>query len=130
MLVLVDDGILGVLADITGGHDAIAVHADGDELGLLEVGVGKFDLLEVEDDVSDIFHHAGEAAEFVLGSFDFDGGDGGTFEGGKQDAAEAVADGVAVTAFKRLSNEFAVGVGGGGFVFGETIRHFEAGESD
>ncbi len=45
------------------------------------VGVELHDqALDVEDDVGDIFHHARQAGEFVLGAFEADVGDGRAFE--------------------------------------------------
>jgi hypothetical protein len=42
------------------------------------------------------------------------GGDGGAFQRGKEDAAEGVADGVAVSTFvEGLGDELGVGIGGG-----------------
>ena len=94
------------------------------------VGRLEFHLLEIEDDVGDVFDHAGEAGEFVWRAFDAHGGDGGAFEGGEQDAAEGIADGVAVTGFKRLGDEFGVGFCGRGLVFDEGLRHLESSETN
>ena len=65
------------------------------------------------------------AAEFVLGAVDLDGGDGGAFQRGEEDAAQGVADGVAVTGFKGLGDEFGVGFCGGGLLLGQPLGHFE-----
>ena len=54
----------------------------------------------------------GQGGELVLRAGDFYRGDGRAFEGGKQHAAEGVADGVAVAGFKRLGDEFGVGICG------------------
>jgi hypothetical protein len=62
----------------------------------------------------------------MLNAADLHGGDSGAFQGGKQDAAEAVADGVTVTFIKGFGDELGVGFGGRGLVFNETTRHFES----
>ena len=54
----------------------------------------------------------GKRGEFVHRAVDLDRGDGGAFERGEQHAAERVADGVAVTGFKRLGDELGVGFSG------------------
>ena len=98
--------------DIGGGHFAFLV--GGEQQGLRIAGVGfEQNLLQVQNDVGDVFHHAVDGGEFVHRAVDFDRGDGGAFQRGEQHAAERVADGVAVTGFKRLGDEFGVGFGGG-----------------
>ena len=93
---------------------AVIAPAFGDELHLLGlVGVELHDeALDVEDDVGDVFHHAIEAGELVIGALKADMGDGRAFERAEQDAPEAVADGGAEAAFKRLDEKFPVGFGG------------------
>src|SRR5205807_8888443 len=77
-------------------------HAAGDFaclIGLEINGLGTFarqlegHLLQVEDDVGSVFHHAGNGLELVQHAFDLDGGDSGAFDGGKQHAPQAVAVG-------------------------------------
>jgi len=125
--VLIEDTVVLVLADVTGGDDPVAIDADAEEARFFEFGVGEADLFEVEDDVGDIFDDAWEATEFVLGAFDFDAGDGCAFEAAEEDAAEAVSDGVAVAAFEWFGDVFGVGVGGSGLLFGEAAGHFKPG---
>ena len=92
--------------------------------GVAAVGLEE-DFFEVQHDVGDILDHAVNGGEFVLGAFDLDGGDGGAFQGGEEDAAQGVADGVAVAGFKRLGEELGVGVGGGGVLLGQPLGHFK-----
>jgi len=73
--------------DIASGDDTFLLDLDREDAGFLLVVVEPH-LLEVEHNVGDIFHHAGEAGEFVLDARDADGGDGGTLQRGEQDAAE------------------------------------------
>ncbi len=63
--------------------------------------------------------------ELVHRAVDLDGGDGGAFQRGEQHAAQRVADGVAVTGFKRLGDELGVGFGGGCLFLGQPLGHFE-----
>ena len=55
------------------------------------------DLLEVQDDLNDVFEHARKGCEFVFRTADFHGSDGCAFKGGKEDAAEGVPNRVTVT---------------------------------
>jgi hypothetical protein len=68
-------------------------------------------LLQVEDDVGGVFHHARDGAEFVRHAFDAHGGDGGAFNGAEQHAAQAGADGGSESALERLRGEHAVALG-------------------
>ena len=81
-------------------------------LGILAVELEE-NFFQVQDDVGHVFNHAVEGGKFVHRAIDFDRGDGRAFERGEQHAAERVADGVAVTGFKRLSDEFGVCFRGG-----------------
>ena len=65
--------------------------------------------LDVEHDVGDVFEHALDRGEFVLGVVDLDLRDRAAFQAGKQDAAQAVADRRAEAALERLGDELAVG---------------------
>ena len=87
-------------------------------------------LLEVEDDVSDILDHPGQAGEFVLHAGNPDGGDGGTFQRGKEHAAQGIANGVAVAALEGFGDELGVGISGGFLVTDEAVRELESSEFD
>ena len=124
MLLGIDQLEVLVQFDVAGGDFAFLV--DGEEEGLRLARMGaKEHLLEVQDDVGDILDHAFDGGEFVLGAIDLDGGDGGAFQGGEEDAAQGVADGVAVAGFKRFGDEFGVGIGGGCVLFGQPLGHFK-----
>ena len=69
------------------------------------------DLLEVEDDVGDIFLNAGYGIEFVFNAVDFYRRYRVAFERRKQHATEGVAHGDAIAGFQRLELELAVEVG-------------------
>jgi hypothetical protein len=88
------------------------------------------DLFEVQDDVGDIFDDAGTGGELVGCAFDFDGTDAGTFERAEEHAAQGIADGVAVTDFKRFGDELGVRGCGAGFLADQALGHFETTETD
>ncbi len=128
-LVLVDHVVDVVARDVTGGDDAFLLDLDREDAGLLFVVV-ELHLLEVEDDVGDILDHAGKAGKLVLHARDADGSDGRAFQGGKENAAEGVADGVAVSALEWLGDELGVGIGGGFLVADEAVRELETSKFD
>src|SRR6185437_7854415 len=68
-------------------------------------------LLKVEDDVSGIFHHAGNGLELVQHTFDFDRRNRRALDGRQQHAPQGVADGGAEAPLKRLRPEHSVFVG-------------------
>ena len=123
--VLVDDRDGRVGLDHAGGDGAGLVGGELHLLGL--IGVELHDqALDVEDDVGDIFHHAGEAGEFVLRALEADVGDGRAFQDAEQDAPQAVADGGAEAAFERLGGKFAVGFGGDVLVANDARGQFQS----
>ena len=129
-LVLVHHGIAVIFLDVTGGDGAFLVGKDGKEAGLLGIAVVlETHLLEVQDDLNDVFEHDREGGEFVFRTADFHGSDGCAFKGGEKDAAEGVANCVTVTFVEGFGDELGVGVGGRGLVFHEAIRHFESSET-
>ena len=83
------------------------VDADG---ARLLAGVLDHEALDVEDDVGDVFHNAGDGADFVLHALDLDARDGTALQAGEQNAPQAIADGDAEAALERLGAELAVGV--------------------
>jgi hypothetical protein len=66
----------------------------------------------------------------MLHARDADGSDGGAFQGGEENAAEGVADGVAVSTLEGLGDELGVGIGGGFLVANEAVRELETSEFD
>src|SRR5216684_4014619 len=70
-----------------------------------------FNLLQVQDDVGGVFHHARNGAELVSHAFNTDGGDGRSFNGAQEHAAEAGADGGSKAPLERLGGKHAVTLG-------------------
>ena len=91
-LVGVEDLDTGVELDVAGGDRAFLGHVEEQDA---RVAVREFeeDLLEVEDDVGDIFRDAGQRAEFMDGALELDAGDGGAFQRGEEHAAQRVTEG-------------------------------------
>jgi hypothetical protein len=79
-----------------------------------EVGVfnGLFEnyLLEVKDDVSNVFFNAGDGIEFVFNAVNFDRRDGVTFKRREEDSAQSVAHSDAIAGFQGFELELAVEV--------------------
>lgn len=75
--------------------------------GFLDVIVqrGEHKTLDVQDDIGDILDDALSRRELMLHTLDLDGGSFRTIQRGEQNAAHAVAQRVAVTAFERLDHE-------------------------
>ena len=72
----------------------------------------------------------GKRGELMLRAGDFYRGDGRAFERGKQDAPEGIPNGVTVAGFKRLGDEFCIGICGRALVFSESLRHFKTTVTD
>src|SRR5881397_1824425 len=66
----------------------------------------------------------------MLCACDFCCGDGPTFQGGKQNTAEGVPNGVTVTGFEWLGSKFCVGICGCALVLTESFRHFKTTVTD
>src|SRR5262249_54569678 len=62
-------------------------------------------LLQVQDDISRVFNHAGNRLEFVQNAFNLDGGNCRTFDRAEQHATKRVTNGRSETALKRLRPE-------------------------
>ena len=91
----------------------------------LVVGVtGEVELLEIQDDVGDVFSDARDRRELVEHALDLDRGDRGATDRRQQDPAQRVAERLAVTALQRLRDELAVGVGK------RVLLYFESGRLD
>ena len=83
------------------------------------------DLLEVQNDVRDVFDDAGQVAELVQGSLDLHRGNRRPFERGKQHPAQRVANGPAIAGLEGFRDVFCVGLSRLGLVFDDVLRHFE-----
>jgi len=57
-------------------------------------------LLQIEDDVGNIFNHSIDSRKLMLHSFNFDGSDSIALEGAQQHAAKSIPDGNAVSWFQ------------------------------
>ena len=97
--------------DVAGGDFAFLVHGES-EFARLVIGGLEFHPLQIEHDVGDVLDHARKGGELVLRAGDLYRGDGSAFERGKENAAEGISDGVAVTGFKRLGDKLGVGISG------------------
>ncbi len=108
--------LAGLIGDQPHGLDSLAHDLEGD-------------LLEIEDDIGGILDHAGNRAELVLGPADPNGGDGRTLDRTEEHAAQAIADGGAKAALKRLRGEHAIpfrqriGIGDQAFGFLKALEH-------
>src|SRR5262249_27680338 len=109
--------------------DAALVPIDANGARRVE-GVFDHQAFDVQDDVGNVLDDTGDGADFVLHALDLDAGDGTAFEGGQQDAANAVAHGDAKAALERLDSELAVGVGEGTTVADHAVGQFQTTPSD
>ena len=105
--VLVENFDVSVSLDGAGGDDTGGIRAEVEGLGAFAVEL-EGDLLEVQDDVGRVFHDAGNGLELMQYAFDANRGNGSAFDGGKQRAAECIADRCSESALKGLRAELAV----------------------
>jgi hypothetical protein len=110
--------------NIAGGDFAFLVYGQRKLPWLMIVGF-KLHLLEVEDDIGNVFDHPWKSGKLMLCAGNFYCSDGRAFQRGKQDAPERISDGVSVAGFKRLSGELGVSICGSALVFDEGLRHFK-----
>ena len=125
-----DGGALGLELDVRSLHGAGLVDVDGALEGLALIGLGAdAHLLEVEDDLGDVFDDAFDRLELVLHAFDRHGGDRGAFDGAQEDAAEGVADGVTEARLEGFGEILRVGGGGGRLLLLEGLGALELSEA-
>ncbi len=105
----IQDLHLAVGLDVACGDFALAAGFNIHRLDSLAVELGD-DGLDVEDDLGDIFLHAGNGAEFVLDPGDLDGGHRGAGQGGEEHPPQGVAQSGAIAPLQRLHHVLAVGV--------------------
>jgi hypothetical protein len=79
------------------------------------------DLLEVQDDIGDVFNDSIDTLELVLHALDIDGGDRGSLNGAEQYPAKGIADGVSITGLKRFGMESGVCIARCVFDFNEAV---------
>ena len=102
--ILVDDLGLVVGLHVRAGHHAPFVPLDPQGAG---AGRGHLhdQRFEVEADIGDVFHDAGDRAELVLDPLNAGLRDRASFQAGKQNAAQAIADRCAKAPLERLGDE-------------------------
>ncbi len=99
--VLIEHGEVRFFFDHRGGHHARLIHVDVNRLGLIGRKLERH-LLQVEDDIGGIFHHARDGRKLMQHAFDFYRGHRGPFDRTEQCAAQRIAHGGAPAALKRL----------------------------
>ena len=90
--------------ELTGGDLTRALGFEGQEGRLVAVDLER-DLLEIEDDVGDVFDDTRHRRELMVGALDLDRRDGGTGNRRKQRPPQSIADGCAPTPFEGLRQE-------------------------
>src|SRR4051812_35478683 len=90
--------------DVRGGDDAGPLLAQVGDHGLVMLG-GDGQVLDVQDDLGDIFLDTGNRGELVQHTVDPDAGYGSTGDRGQQRAAERVAEGVTEARLQRFDDE-------------------------
>ena len=105
--ILVDDGDHVRADDETGLDFLLAVDVELERV--VGVVVLEFilqdELLDVQDDLDKVFEHAFELGVLMLGTLDFDGIDGKTGKGGKEDTPQGVPHGDSEAALKGRDDE-------------------------
>jgi hypothetical protein len=87
--------------DVARGHDAFATAGQG-QRGFAAVVHLQHDALQVEQDIDHVFTNPVECRVLVQHAFDGNLGRSDALHGGQQDAAQGVAQGVAIAALERL----------------------------
>jgi hypothetical protein len=117
-----------VQLDIRGGHCAFLVDRQQQGLGIARVRFEQ-DLFQIQDNFGDILDHAVDGGELMHRPVDFNRGDGGAFQRGKQHPAQGVADRVAVTGFKWFGDKLRIGFRGGCVILDQPLGHFKTSET-
>src|SRR5207253_9710515 len=85
---------------------------------------------DVQDDVGDVFHHAGDGADLMANALNLHACDGAAFKAGRQNAAQAVADRHAEAALVRLRDKLTVRVGERARIASHAVRQLQPTPSD
>ena len=106
---MTDDKVRIEHFDVAGGLDVASDDGTRTLLGKRKA-LGPFvfhldgDFLDVENEICHVLTHAGNRREFMQYAIDLDGGDCRTLQRREQNPAQRVAQGQAITAFKRLGD--------------------------
>lgn len=100
----VQDFDVGRGFDLTSGHRAGARGAQGHALRTFGVHAHG-QLLDIQNDVDDVFTDAFERGEFVHHAIDLDGGDGGALQRREENATQSVAERHAEAALERFGDD-------------------------
>src|SRR5690606_21398744 len=93
--------------DVGGGDDTGALTTQG-QRDFLAVVKLEYDALQVQQNVDDVFTHARQSGVFVHHAGDLHFGGGVACHGRQQNAAQGIAQCVAITAFERFHDDFRV----------------------
>ena len=104
----VEDLNFSVRLDVAGSHFPFAGGVDENGLGALAMQSCD-DLLDIQNDLSDVFLDAGDRGKLVLDACDLDGGRSRAGQRGQKHSSEAVAEGRTIAPFERLHDILTVG---------------------
>ena len=104
---------LDLIVHLEGGRRQFArsLHVDRHRLGAFTIQLGR-KLFEVEDDLCNVFLHAGNGGKLMLDAFNADAGNGNAGQRAQQHTAQGVAQRLAKAMLKRLDDELAVAFAG------------------
>ena len=105
-----------VALDVLSGNLALLIDMQSNFLRIIRIH-GQANLLDVEDNVSDILKNAMDRRELMLHAGNLDGDECGALEGGKKDTAQSIANGRAEPPLQRFADETPV----------HAVRRFVAG---
>jgi len=99
--VLVQHGNVRIFFDLRGRNRSRRIHHQRNRLGLVGVQLQRH-LLQVQNDVGRVFHHARNRREFVQHAFNLHRGNGRAFNRAQQRPAQRISDRGSPAALKRL----------------------------
>src|SRR5215472_8587580 len=108
--VLIQNFDVRIFLDHSGGYLARLIDYEAERLHPLDVDL-QGNLLEVQNNVGSVFHHAPNQRKLMHHALDANGGDRRAFNRGKQHPAERVSNRRPESALKRLGLKLAVLVG-------------------
>ena len=127
-LIWIHDRNTSIGFNVGSGNGTGLVDADLQGQGLAAVRDHE-DLLQIQNDVGDIFDDTVDALKFVADTFDFNRGYGSTFNRAKEDTTEGITDRMTITGLERFGDELSVGICGTFLDFCELIGELELSET-